>query len=208
MKFVVATGNEGKLKEFRHILKDIAEVVSAKELGIGKSGTVDFPPEDGDTYEANALIKAHFVSQQVNLPAIADDSGLEVDALDGEPGLYSARYGNKNSDAERREYMLEQLQHAPQPRKARFCSSIAFTLPDKQAFTFFATTEGEITTEARGNGGFGYDPIFLSDDLGITFSEASQDDKKRVSHRGRALEKFLAWLESPEAKQVFLDNKL
>lgn len=203
MKFVVATGNEGKLKEFRHILKDIAEVVSAKELGI-----VDFPPEDGDTYEANALIKAHFVSQQVNLPAIADDSGIEVDALNGEPGVYSARYGNKNSDQERREYMLEQLQSAPTPRKARFCSSIAFTLPDKQSFNFFATTEGEITTEAKGDSGFGYDPIFLSDDLGITFAEASQDEKKRVSHRGRALEKFLTWLQSEEAKQVFKDNNL
>ena len=203
MKFVVATGNEGKLKEFRHILKGIAEVVSAKELGI-----VDFPPEDGDTYEANALIKAHFVSAQTNLPAIADDSGIEVDALGGEPGVYSARYGNKNSDQERREYMLEQLQDTPPARKARFCSSIAFTLPDKQAFTFFATTEGEITTEAKGESGFGYDPIFLSDDLGITFAEATQDQKKSVSHRGRALEKFLAWLESPEAKQSFIDNNL
>lgn len=203
MKFVVATGNEGKLKEFRHILKDIAEVISAKELGI-----VDFPPEDGDTYEANALIKTHFVSQTANLPAIADDSGLEVDALGGEPGIYSARYGNKNSDEERREYMLEQLQNAPKPRKARFCSSIAFTLPDKQSFTFFATTEGEITIEARGDSGFGYDPIFLSDDLGKTFAEASQDEKKSVSHRGRALEKFLAWLESAEAKQAFVDNNL
>jgi len=207
MKFVVATGNEGKLKEFRHILKDIAEVVSAKELGI-----IDFPPEDGDTYEANALIKAHFISQQVNLPAIADDSGLEVDALGGEPGVYSARYGNKDSDLERREFMLEQLQNAPtlhtKSRKARFCSSIAFTLPDKQAFTFFATTEGEITIEPKGESGFGYDPIFLSDDLGITFAEATQDQKKSVSHRGRALEKFLAWLESTEAKQVFIDNTL
>ena len=203
MKFVVATGNEGKLKEFRHILKDIAEVVSAKELDI-----VDFPPEDGDTYEANALIKAHFVSQQIKLPAIADDSGLEVDALNGEPGIYSARYGNKNSDLERREFMLEQLLNSPPPRKARFCSSIAFTLPDKQAFTFFATTEGEITLEAKGDSGFGYDPIFLSDDLGITFAEATQDQKKSVSHRGRALEKFLAWLKSTEAKQAFKDNNL
>jgi len=203
MKFVVATANEGKLKEFRHILKDIAEVVSAKELGI-----VDFPPEDGDSYEANALIKAHFVSQQVKLPAIADDSGLEVDALGGEPGIYSARYGNKNSDLERREYMLEQLQSAPTPRKARFCSSISFTLPDQQAFTFFATTEGEITKEAIGDSGFGYDPIFLSDDLGITFAEATQEQKKSVSHRGRALEKFLTWLADTKAKQAFLDNNL
>ena len=108
--------------------------------------------------------------------------------------------------------MLEQLQSAStlhtKSRKARFCSSITFTLPDKQSFSFFATTEGEITTEAKGDAGFGYDPIFLSDDLGITFAEASQEEKKRVSHRGRALEKFLAWLQSEEAKQAFQDNNL
>jgi len=99
------------------------------------------------------LIKAHFVSEELKLPAIADDSGIEVDALGGEPGVYSARYGNKNSDQERRDYMLEQLQHAPSPRKARFCS-------------------------------------------------------KSVSHRGRALEKFLTWLQSEEATQAFKDNNL
>ncbi|MEZ4632125.1 MAG: RdgB/HAM1 family non-canonical purine NTP pyrophosphatase [Deinococcales bacterium] len=200
--FVIATANEGKLKEFRHILARLSEihdgvkveVVSAAELGL-----LDFPPEDGDSYEANALIKARYVTGSSGLIAIADDSGLEVDALGGAPGIYSARYGGKGSDGERLNYLLEQMKLYPNaPRSARFQCAIVLNFPNGSYKSFFGTSEGSIITQAKGENGFGYDPIFLSDDLNLTFAEASQEQKKAVSHRGRAVASLISWLQGDE----------
>lgn len=198
-RFILASENPGKLKEFAKLCADFdIAIVSAREAGV-----YDFPPEDGDSYQANALIKAQHAVAQSGLPAIADDSGLEVDALDGRPGLYSARFGNKQNDGERVAYMLEQLTHIPSTQRgAHFHCHIALALPDGRAQHFVGRCSGTIASTPQGKEGFGYDPIFISDDLGISFAEASREQKGRVSHRARALQSFATWLHSPKAKQI------
>ena len=193
-KLVLATANRGKVAEFRRALMG-TEVLTALELGVR-----DFPEETGGSYAANALNKASFVVQQTGLPSLADDSGLEVAALGGAPGLYSARFGGLTSEQERTEHLLAQLQGVPEAeRGAQFVCVLGFVTPDSptpggDAETFEGRCEGRITEAARGTGGHGYDPVFYSFDLARTFAEASPEAKGRVSHRARALEKFLAWL--------------
>jgi XTP/dITP diphosphohydrolase len=188
-RLVLATTNEGKVAEFRRALTGVA-VVSAHELGVG-----DFPEETGGTYAANALTKASFVMQRTGLPSLADDSGLEVDALGGAPGLYSARFGGLGSDAERTEYLLAQLQGVPEvAREAAFVCVLGFVTPDGDAETFEGRCQGRITEAPRGTHGHGYDPVFFSPELAQTFAEAPPEAKAQVSHRARALAKFSAWL--------------
>lgn len=179
MKIVAATGNAHKLREIREILKN-HEIVSAAEAGF-----FDEVEETGATFLENALIKARAVCEITGLPALADDSGLCVDSLDGAPGVYSARYSG-GGDAENRKLLLKNLQ-AIEDRAAHFCCAVALVFPDGKERTAEGRTYGKILTECRGTGGFGYDSLFLSDDLGVSFAEASEKEKNAVSHRGRAL---------------------
>jgi len=187
VKLALATANEGKVREFREALG--LSVVSARELGV-----TDFPEETGGSYEANAHAKALFVTQRTGLPSLGDDSGLEVDALSGAPGLHSARFGGKETDAARLAYLLEQLGGVPdEARTARFVCALVLTLPTGEVQSFEGRCEGRILRAPRGASGFGYDPVFYSADLHKTFAEASPEEKAGVSHRGRALQQFAAW---------------
>jgi XTP/dITP diphosphohydrolase len=147
--------------------------------------------EDGNTYAENATKKAIAFAQASGLISLADDSGLEVDALDGAPGLYSARYGSQNgeklSDKDRRAYLIRKLQDKPRPWTARFHATIAIAMPNYQLQITEGYCEGEIIPEERGTGGFGYDPIFLLSELGKTMAELSMEEKNRLSHRARAV---------------------
>ncbi len=194
MKLVLASKNQHKLVELQTILGQLGlEVVLESQIGID----VDVE-ETGATFAENALLKARAVMEASGMAAIADDSGLVVDALNGAPGVYSARYGHKSSDAERTAYLLENMADVPEEnRTARFVSAIACALPDGRVVTAQGACEGTILFETRGENGFGYDPVFYVPSLGKTFAEASPAEKNAISHRGRALEAFLnAWKEA------------
>lgn len=194
LNLVLATANEGKVAEFRRALMGIT-IFTALELGVH-----DFPEETGFSYTANALTKASFVTQRTGLPSLADDSGLEVRALDGAPGLFSARFGGLTSDRERTEHLLAQLHGVPEAeRGAQFVCVLGFVTPDGDAETFEGRCDGRITEAARGTGGHGYDPVFYSFDLSQTFADAPPEAKARVSHRAQALEAFSAWFEKRRA---------
>jgi XTP/dITP diphosphohydrolase len=187
MRVIVATSNHGKLLEFREALGPLGwDLLSLDGFD------VKLPPEDGFSYEENAFIKAAFTSAVTGIATIADDSGLEVDALGGAPGLYSARYGNKDSDLERNLYLLTNLSHVPMPRKAKFVSVIALAFPDGRCETYRGECHGEILEGPRGDAGFGYDPLFYSPELGQTFAEADVATKRTISHRGHALRALAA----------------
>ncbi|MBD5132188.1 MAG: RdgB/HAM1 family non-canonical purine NTP pyrophosphatase [Clostridiales bacterium] len=177
-KIVLASGNKGKLAEFRAILTEY-EVLSPKDLGI------DFDVEEtGSTFYENAYIKAKALYEICGLPTVADDSGLCVDALGGAPGVFSARYSG-GGDEENINKLLSALD-GKTDRRAHFASSIVY-YDGKNVVNGFGTTEGYITAAREGSGGFGYDPVFFSDDLSKTFGVASEAEKNGVSHRGRAL---------------------
>ena len=192
MRFVLATHNPGKLREMREILKDFGiEVVSPRDLGI----TVDVE-ETGTTFAENALLKAKAICKEANLPAIADDSGLCVDALNGAPGVYSARYGGEGLDDKGR-YMLllSSLRGAP-TRAAHFACAVACAFPNGDTLTAEGRCDGSIAYAPLGEGGFGYDPVFLLPGTGKTFGQLTQEEKSAVSHRGRALKDFAGKLEA------------
>ena len=181
-KLVVASNNKGKLKEIKEILKDKYEVVSMGEMGFNEEIV-----EDGNSFYENAKIKAQTVAKALNLDALADDSGLCVDALDGAPGIYSARYaGEHGDDKANRDLLLKNLENQTN-RKAKFVSSIVLVKADGTKFVGLGETHGTIGFEEQGSNGFGYDCIFISDDLGISFGLASDEDKNKVSHRYRGL---------------------
>lgn len=188
MKLVLATGNQGKVRELKRILGDLnIEVLSLK----------DFPQvgeivEDGDTFTENAVIKARAVSKAVNLIALADDSGLEVDCLDGAPGIYSARFaGEGKSDADNNEKLLALMRDVPtEKRAARFRCVIAICTPGGELFTADGTCEGFIGFKLKGDQGFGYDPLFYLPEYEQTFAELDAELKNKISHRGRALGKI------------------
>ncbi len=179
MKLVAATGNAHKLREFREILKGF-EIVSEREAGY--LGEVE---ETGETFAENARLKAYAVCKATGLPALADDSGLCVDALGGAPGVYSARYSG-GGDAENRALLLERLA-GEEARGAHFACAVCLVFPDGRELSAEGRSYGTILREERGTGGFGYDPLFYSQELGKTFAEASEAEKNSVSHRGRAL---------------------
>ena len=184
-KIVFATANEGKVKEIKEILKDFPiEVVSMKEMGI----TADIE-EDGTTFEENSLIKARAISKLTGLPALADDSGLEVDYLNGEPGIYSARYLGRDTDYDyKNNYIINKLSDAKEgERSARFVCVISLVLPDGREFVERGVVEGLIGYEQKGENGFGYDPIFYLPEYGKTSAELSPEEKNKISHRGKAL---------------------
>lgn len=183
MDIVAATNNSGKAKEFAEILKDLGiTVLTMKDLGI----SVEIP-ETGKTFAENAMIKAREVEKLCNLPVLADDSGLCVNALDGAPGLYSARFaGIGATDSELRAKLLKAME-GEKDRSAFFISSVAMLFPDGRSLTAEGRVYGEITESERGNGGFGYDAIFYCPEIGKTFAEAEPYEKDKVSHRARAL---------------------
>lgn len=189
-KLIVATGNLHKLREICEIFAD-TEVVSAAEAGF-KEDT----PETGETFEENALIKARAAAKALGLPALADDSGLCVDALGGAPGIFSARYsGEHGNDKANRAKLLKELT-GNKRRRARFCCAVALCFPNGKEITATGETCGEILQEETGSNGFGYDSLFFSDDLQKSFGEASDKEKNAVSHRGRALNALKNKIES------------
>lgn len=187
MRFILASNNKKKLVELRDILSGSgAEVISQSEAGLELE--VD---ETGATFEENALLKARAACEALNNPAIADDSGLVVDALGGEPGVYSARYGGDacKDDFERTALLLKNMADATN-RSARFVSCIACVFPNGDVIEARGECEGVITLEPRGEGGFGYDPVFEFTELGKTMAELAPNYKNAVSHRGAALRIF------------------
>lgn len=186
-QLLIATNNKGKIKELQDLLNDTGiQLVTPEQIGIDLDVI-----EDGGTYAENAAKKAIAFAESSGLISLADDSGLEVDALNGAPGLYSARYGSpdggKLSDAERRAFLIRNLQDMPRPWTARFHATIAVAVPNGETHLAEGFCEGEIIPEERGTGGFGYDPIFLLSELGKTMAELSMKEKNRLSHRARAV---------------------
>ena len=187
LPLLIATNNKGKVKELQDLLKD-TRIAFVTPMQIDLDLDVI---EDGQTYAENANKKAVAFARASGLISLADDSGLEVNALNGAPGLYSARYGStdgvKLSDAERRAFLLRNLQDEPRPWTARFHATIAIAVPNGETHFAEGFCEGEIIPEERGTGGFGYDPIFLLSELGKTMAELTMEEKNRLSHRARAV---------------------
>jgi XTP/dITP diphosphohydrolase len=186
-QLLIATNNKGKIKELHDLLKDTGiELITPSQINLDLDVV-----EDGQTYAENAAKKAVAFAQASGLISLADDSGLEVDALDGAPGLYSARYGSSNggklSDAERRALLIRNLQDMPRPWTGRFHATIAVAVPNGKTQLAEGFCEGEIIPEERGTGGFGYDPVFLLSELRKTMAELSMEEKNRLSHRARAV---------------------
>ncbi len=201
---VLATRNKGKIKEFQEILKDYP---------VDLKGLDDFGPtpeaiEDGETFDDNAYKKAIFAAKVLGLPAISDDSGLTVEALDGRPGVYSARYAGENAtDQDNIAKLLAEMDGISN-RKAAFECVISIAVPSGPALTYEGRCEGEIAPEPQGKGGFGYDPVFYYPDLGKTFAQATMAEKNTVSHRGKALAEvarempqIIKWLEQRLAEE-------
>lgn len=186
MRFFIATKNAHKISEFSAIFKDLGiELLSENDL----DKPLHEVEESGTTFEENALIKARFALQQTGLPTLADDSGLCVDALGGEPGIFSARYAGEHGDSNANNQKLLNKLNGVANRKAQFVCAIACVFPDGREFTVRGECKGRIDTCLRGNGGFGYDPLFISDEKG-SFGLISADEKNSVSHRGNAVKKF------------------
>ena len=197
LTLVIATGNPGKTAEIRDMLKGFPiDIKNLDDFG-------PIPPvvEDGDTFDENAYKKASFVSKILGYPALADDSGLVVDALDGAPGVYSARYAGENaSDQQRYTKLLDEMKGHTN-RQAAFECVISLAVPTGAALTYEGRCEGLIAEEPSGDGGFGYDPVFYYPPLKKTFGELSREDKSRISHRGKAMgelkdefDKVLIWV--------------
>lgn len=191
---IMATNNEHKLKEVGQIL-DYKDILIK---GLEEVGCYDDIPETADTLEGNALLKARYMYSHYGVDCFADDTGLEVEALDGQPGVFTARFGQMNGygnshDADANmQCLLDKLQ-GKENRKARFRTVIALVCEGKE-YIFEGIVEGEILTEKSGQEGFGYDPIFSPEGKGISFAEMSAEEKNQISHRGRAVEKLIAWL--------------
>lgn len=197
IRMVIATRNKGKTAEIRDLLKGFP--VDIKDLD--NFGPIPDVIEDGETFDENAYKKASFTARILGIPALADDSGLIVDALNGAPGVHSARYAGENaSDKDRYEKLLKEMQNIDN-RKAAFECVISIAVPTGPALTYEGRCEGSIANKAAGDNGFGYDPIFFYPPLAKTFAELTRKEKSRVSHRGKALkelggefEKVIKWI--------------
>ena len=184
-KIIFATGNEGKMREVRMILGDLgAEILSLKEAGVTAEAE-----ENGTTFEENAIIKAKEIMEKTGALVLADDSGLEIDALNGEPGIYSARYmGHETSYHVKNRNLIERLEgKTGSERSARFVCAIAACFPDGRVLTTRGTMEGQIGYEEKGENGFGYDPIFYLPEYQCYSGELPLEEKNKLSHRGKAL---------------------
>ncbi len=203
---VLATRNEGKIAEFKHLVADFdIEIMSLKDFG-------PIPPviEDGETFEDNAVKKAHFTAKVLGFPALADDSGLMVKALGGMPGVHSARYAGEDATDEANNLKLLKAMEGEVNREAAFMCIIAIAVPMGPALIYEATCEGVIAQELTGSKGFGYDPLFYYPSLGKTFAELTTEEKNQVSHRGKAMaelksefSKVLIWLGQRLAEEPF-----
>lgn len=188
-KIVFATNNAHKLKELREIVGGRIEILSLADIGCH-----DDIPEDGNSLEENALIKARWVKNRYGYDCFADDTGLEVDALGGAPGVKSARYaGGEGHDSQANMQLLLQNMKEKSERKARFRTVIALIKDGKEQIVE-GIVEGEITREPHGNDGFGYDPVFKPMEFGITFAQMTSEEKNSISHRGRATQRLLELL--------------
>lgn len=191
---LIATKNPGKAREFEHIFAP---------RGIAVRTLLDFPEiadveENGTNFEENATLKAEAVSKQLNKMVIGDDSGLMVDALEGRPGIYSARYaGEPKDDQKNTEKVLDELSGVPEEKRtARFYCALAVAIPGKETITVSGTCEGRILEEKRGTNGFGYDPVFFVPDKGVAMAELPADEKNKISHRANALKKLDGMLDA------------
>lgn len=191
-KLVLASNNFGKLRELKQLLGGLYDVRSMREMGVEME--VD---ENGETFEENALIKANALMEVCRCATLADDSGLCVDQLNGRPGVHSARYcGVHGDDEANNQLLLKELSDKPAPHRAHYGAAVALCRPGHEPVTAYGRCDGVIIDAYRGEGGFGYDPLFLSDDLGVTFAEADADAKNGVSHRARAIRALLEKLEA------------
>ena len=189
-KLVFATNNPHKLQEVREILAGQYEVVGLKDIGF--SGDI---PETGTTLDENASVKSHFVLERFGMDCFADDTGLEVEALDGAPGVYSARYAGEDATYEKNVDRLLKELSGKTGRAARFRTVISLLL-DGEEYKFEGIVNGEIIEERRGDGGFGYDPVFVPEGYDQTFAEMDAAQKNKISHRGRATRKLVGFLSS------------
>lgn len=187
-QIVFATNNLHKLEEARALARGTFEVLSLDDIGCH-----DDIPETADTLEGNALIKALWVKERYGYDCFADDTGLMVEALGGAPGVYSARYAGEQCSATDNMHLLLKNLEGASDRRAHFATVIALILRD-DVFTFTGEVEGTIATEPHGNGGFGYDPVFIPTESGIAFAEMTPEAKNAISHRGRAMRKFMDFL--------------
>ncbi|MEL7832674.1 XTP/dITP diphosphatase [Fodinibius sp. Rm-B-1B1-1] len=191
-KIILASRNKHKIEELRATLKP---------LGIELKSTYDFPDleevvEDRETLEGNALKKAQYVYEETGLPALSDDTGLEVDALNGRPGVYSARYaGEEATDQENVDKLLDELSDVPLERRGAQFRTVAAFVTNNGPNTFEGICRGTIITKERGTKGFGYDPVFVPASYKKTFSELDADEKNRISHRGKAIQKVVNFLQ-------------
>jgi XTP/dITP diphosphohydrolase len=193
LKLLIATNNPGKRLEIQALLgEQKMELLTPAQLGIDLEVV-----EDGETYAENALLKGRAFARAARVITLADDSGLEVDVLGGDPGLHSARYVDRPgaTDSDRRLQLLERLKGLPKPWRARFRCWVAVVTPDGAELLVEGVCEGEIISEERGQNGFGYDPIFLIPELGKSMAELSMDEKNQMSHRARAVKAALPLLE-------------
>ena len=187
MKVILASKNQHKLTELSAILSQLGfEIALESEYGLD----IDVE-ENGTTFEENSFLKADAVMKESGLPVLADDSGLMVDALDGAPGVYSARYGHKASDKERTAYLLENMKDVPEERRgAKFVCVITCLFPDGRKIVARGECPGVIARAPHGENGFGYDPVFYLPELGMTYAELPSEQKNAISHRARALQDF------------------
>ena len=199
MEIIFATNNENKLKEIRHILGDSFTLLSLRDLNIDED-----IPENEPTLEGNAIYKARYIHKSTGMNVFADDTGLEVDALNGQPGVWSARFAGENKDSNANIEKILSLLAIEENRKARFRTVIALIFNSKEFF-FEGIVAGNIIREKRGNEGFGYDPVFIPENKNLTFAEMDLDEKNTISHRARAFEKlrkFLSHYTIPNNKET------
>lgn len=195
MELLIASNNQKKLKEIREILSDFFSPVSLAEKGI-----VSEPEETGTTFEENAEIKARAAAEISGMPALADDSGLAVETLNGEPGVYSARYAGEPCNDENNNHLLLENMKGKQNRNAKFVSAVVLVLPTGETVTAYGECRGVLLEEGRGENGFGYDPLFYLPEFGKTMAELSPEEKNRISHRGEALRNLKKILEEKAAQ--------
>lgn len=194
-KIVFATNNTHKLGELRQMLAGFYEVLSLRDIGCN-----DDIPETADTFEGNALLKASWVKEHYGYDCFADDSGLEVDALGGAPGVMSARYAGKHGDDSANNLKLLNELNGKSSRKARFRCAIALVTNDEEPRFFSGVIEGSITNSPEGTSGFGYDPLFIPDGMNRTFAQLSAEEKNAISHRGKAVVLLAKYLERHNTK--------
>ncbi len=192
MQLCFATNNPHKLQELQQLVGNQIEIKSLQNIGC----FVDDIPETGATLQANSLEKALYIKNNYSISCFADDTGLEVDALNGAPGVYSARYAGEPANSANNIKLLLQNLAGKKNRKARFRSIITLLLNEKEPIFFEGIIYGEITTQTSGNAGFGYDPIFIPNGFSCTFAEMTPEEKNSVSHRAKAVEKLVIYLNS------------